>query len=214
MKREADDFFSDVRLWSEELKALRAILQTLPLTESIKWGKPCYSFGKHTIVILQPFKNYCALGFFKGAGISDKHNLLVKPGEHTQDGRQMRFENTAIIQQHAAIILQYVKEAIRLAAIPKTNTTPKNNPGIFPPELVARLQSQPSLQKAFAALSPGRQRAYQIYFDAAQQSATRERRIDKMTPLILSGKGINDCTCGLSKRMPYCDGSHKKLQKQ
>ncbi|MBU3743887.1 MAG: hypothetical protein FGM61_04970 [Sediminibacterium sp.] len=214
MNNEADNFFTNAKLWPEELKALRAILQTLPFTESIKWGNPCYSLGKQNIVMLQPFKSYCALGFFKGAGISDKHNLLVKPGEHTQEGRQMRFENTAIIQQQAAIILQYVNEAIRLAAIPKTAATPKKNPDIFPPEFVARLQSQHSLKKAFTALSPGRQRAYQIYFDAAQQSTTRERRIDKMTPLILSGKGINDCTCGLSKKMPYCDGSHKQLQKQ
>ena len=30
---------------------------------------------------------------------------------------------------------------------------------------------------------------------------------------ILNKKGINDCVCGLSKRMPGCDGSHKQLAK-
>jgi uncharacterized protein YdeI (YjbR/CyaY-like superfamily) len=75
------------------------------------------------------------------------------------------------------------------------------------------LAATPVLEQAFNQLMPGRQRAYQIYFSAPQQSITRERRIDKMAPLILSGKGINDCTCGLSNKMPYCDGSHKELQK-
>ena len=65
------------------------------------------------------------------------------------------------------------------------------------------------LKKAFNALTPGRQRAYLIYFSGAKQSETRIARIEKHTAGILAGRGINDCTCGLSKKMPYCDGSHK-----
>ena len=208
----ADLYFLERTTWKQELLALRKILLSLTLEETIKWGNPCYVAGKHNIVMLQPFKNYCALGFFKGASIADKHDLLVKPGEHTQEGRQMRFEGVEKIQQQNSIILQYVKQAIKLAGTKKIVAAPSKQKEIFPSELVARLQSEPLLAKAFMALTPGRQRAYQIYFAAPQQSATRERRIDKMTPLILSGKGINDCTCGLSNKMPYCDGSHKQLR--
>lgn len=68
-----------------------------------------------------------------------------------------------------------------------------------------------ALKAAFHALTPGRQRAYNLHFSAAKQSATRQSRIAKCTPLILCGKGLNDCTCGLSKRMPQCDGSHKSI---
>ena len=66
-------------------------------------------------------------------------------------------------------------------------------------------------KKAFEGLTPGRQRAYNLYFTAAKQSKTRVDRIEKYTERILSGKGINDCVCGKSKRMPNCDGSHKYL---
>ena len=68
-----------------------------------------------------------------------------------------------------------------------------------------------TLKKAFEALTPGRQRAYNLFFNAAKQSATRYSRIDSYTERILNKKGINDCVCGLSKRMPGCDGSHKQL---
>ncbi len=76
-------------------------------------------------------------------------------------------------------------------------------------ELEAIFKKNKALQKAFLALTPGRQRAYLIHFAGAKQSATRISRIEKYTDTILAGRGINDCTCGLSKKMPYCDGSHK-----
>ena len=48
------------------------------------------------------------------------------------------------------------------------------------------------LKKAFEALTPGRQRAYLLYFSAAKQSATREARIEKCLEPIFNGKGLND----------------------
>jgi uncharacterized protein YdeI (YjbR/CyaY-like superfamily) len=118
------------------------------------------------------------------------------------------------IQQKETLIRQYIQQAIQIEqrGIPLQPTV--SHAGIFPEEWASRLAATPTLAKAFNQLTLGRQRAYQIYFSAPQQVATRERRIDKMLPLILSGKGINDCTCGLSKKMPYCDGSHKQLRKQ
>jgi hypothetical protein len=68
------------------------------------------------------------------------------------------------------------------------------------------------LRQAFETLTPGRQRAYLLYFSGAKQSKSRAARVEKYIPRILSGKGIRDCTCGLSKKLPYCDGSHKQLK--
>jgi uncharacterized protein YdeI (YjbR/CyaY-like superfamily) len=79
-------------------------------------------------------------------------------------------------------------------------------------ELDTILAKKLTLKKAFEALTPGRQRAYLLFFAAAKQSATRISRIESYSAKIMSGKGINDCTCGLSKRMPNCDGSHKYLK--
>jgi uncharacterized protein YdeI (YjbR/CyaY-like superfamily) len=209
-----DAFFQKPQRWQPELLALRTILISEPLQESIKWGKPCYSWEDKNIVILGPFKNFVTLGFFKGALLSDTLELLVKPGEHTQAGRQLRFESVEDIKQKEVTIRQYLQQAIQIEQKGIEFVPTELNSGIFPEEWASRLAATPALAKAFSQLTPGRQRAYQIYFSAPQQAATRERRIDKMVPLILSGKGINDCTCGLSKKMPYCDGSHKQLRNQ
>ena len=209
-----DAFFQKPQPWQQELLVLRNILQTEPLQESIKWGKPCYSWEDKNLVILQPFKNYLALVFFKGSLLTDTHHILVKPGEHTQAGRQLRVESLADIQQKESAIRQYVQQAILIEQKGIVLPSTESPTGIIPEEWTSRLAAKPALAKAFNQLTPGRQRAYHIYFSAPQQTATRERRIDKMVPLILSGKGINDCTCGLSKKMPYCDGSHKQLRGQ
>ncbi len=89
---------------------------------------------------------------------------------------------------------------------------PSNVELVLPEELLAQFKKSASFKKAFNALTPGRQRAYNMFFTAAKQAATREKRIEKYKVQIISGKGINDCTCGLSKKMPYCDGSHKQLK--
>jgi len=81
-----------------------------------------------------------------------------------------------------------------------------------PEEFQSKMDAMPALKKAFKALTPGRQRAYLMHFGAAKQSKTREARIETYLQRILNGKGITDCVCGLSKRMPNCDGSHKYLK--
>ncbi|WP_308005698.1 YdeI/OmpD-associated family protein, partial [uncultured Chryseobacterium sp.] len=62
----------------------------------------------------------------------------------------------------------------------------------IPEEFAQKLNENPELQKAFEALTPGRQRAYLLYFSSAKQSKTRISRIEKYIPEILNGKGLND----------------------
>ncbi|RYY57702.1 MAG: hypothetical protein EOO05_17780, partial [Chitinophagaceae bacterium] len=62
----------------------------------------------------------------------------------------------------------------------------------MPDELKKVLEKKPELKSAFEKLTPGRQRAYLLYFSAAKQSVTREARIQKATPQIMAGKGLND----------------------
>ena len=81
----------------------------------------------------------------------------------------------------------------------------------FPEELLQILDKDVAFKAAFTSLTPGRQRGYNLFFTAAKQPSTRITRIEKYRHQILGGKGINDCTCGLSKKMPSCDGSHKAL---
>jgi uncharacterized protein YdeI (YjbR/CyaY-like superfamily) len=54
------------------------------------------------------------------------------------------------------------------------------------------LENMPELKTAFKSLTPGRQRAYLLYFSSAKQPQTRAARIEKYTQQILNGKGLDD----------------------
>jgi uncharacterized protein YdeI (YjbR/CyaY-like superfamily) len=213
MNQSVDEFLEKTDKWKVELTSLRNILLDCQLIETLKWGQPCYMFNKTNVVILANFKEGCVLSFLKGALLSDTENLLVKPGENSQSSRFMRFKSVEEIIVAEPIIKAYIFEAIEVekAGLKIAPRDPEAEPLI--PELIQRFEENPTLKKSFEALTPGRQRAYNLYFTAAKQAATRLNRIDSYTDRILNKKGINDCVCGLSKRMPGCDGSHKQLAK-
>ena len=211
MNLDIENYFNKNQVWQQEQILLRNILNDCSLQENWKWGQPCYTFKQHNIIILHAFKNYCALGFFKGALLKDMYNLLVKPGENTQSGRQMRFTNTNEITNTKPIIKAYIYEAIEIEKNEVQLPLPKNTSNDIPIELINKFKENIKLEKAFKSLTPGRQRAYLMHFSAAKQIKTKIQRIENYIPKILSGKGMNDCTCGLSKKLPNCDGSHKLL---
>jgi uncharacterized protein YdeI (YjbR/CyaY-like superfamily) len=209
MEKSVDDYLQKAKQWKEEMTQLRTILLSCNLDESIKWGQPCYSVNNKNLVIIAPFKAHCDLGFFNGATLKDEKGILVKAGVNTQSSRQMRFVNVQEITKLKSVIKSYVKEAIENEKQGIKYTSTENIEPIIVEELEAIFKKNAPLKKAFAALTPGRQRAYLIHFSGAKQAATRVTRIEKNIDAILAGRGINDCTCGLSKKMPYCDGSHK-----
>lgn len=212
MKSAAEQYIEKAKKWQEEMSLLRGILLECALVEVIKWGKPCYTINDKNIVIIQDFKQHCDLGFFNGASLTDLKQLLVKAGENTQSSRQLRFENIDDIKKKRALIKAYVKEAIENEK-KGIKILEEHIPTIEPVvELENLFKKNKAFEKAFKKLTPGRQRAYLMFFSAAKQADTRINRIEKFIPRILDGKGMNDCTCGLSKRMPNCDGSHKLLK--
>jgi uncharacterized protein YdeI (YjbR/CyaY-like superfamily) len=208
MNPKVDAFISNSKNWKPELEMLRKIILDYNLFEDVKWGVPCYTYQNSNIVIIQGFKSYCGLSFFKGALLNDANQLLVKPRENTQSGRLIRFTNTKDIIALEPVLKAYIFEAIELEKKGLKVDFVKENTHIITSEFQNKLNNNPELKTAFESLTPGRQRAYNLFFSAAKQSKTREVRIEKYTQQILNGKGINDCTCGLSKKMPYCDGSH------
>lgn len=187
-----DGIIKKAKQWREATETARSIILELPLIEELKWGKPCYSHDGNNIVLIQGFKAYFALLFFNGALLKDPKGLLVKTGENTQVGRQMRFTSAAEITKSAPALRSYLKEAIENAKAGLKVTTKATSEFEFPDELQKKLKENAALKKAFTALTPGRQRGYLIHFAGAKQSKTREARIDKCTPMILKGKGLND----------------------
>lgn len=178
-------------MWEKETEKLRQIVLDCGLNEETKWGKPCFDYEGKNIVIIQGFKDYCALLFFKGALLTDPDAILVKTGEHTQVGRQARFNTVKEISQAAASLKACIFEAIAVEKAGLKVET-KKIPVNIPEELAAYFKKQPKLKKAFEALTPGRQKAYVFFFSGAKQAKTRAARIEKYIPQILSGKGMND----------------------
>ncbi|AHM67165.1 protein of hypothetical function duf1801 [Paenibacillus polymyxa SQR-21] len=192
MNPKVDVYLGKVNKWKAEMEKLRAIMLDCQLTEELKWGKPCYMFQNSNIAIIQGFKEHCALMFFKGALLKDPNGILIKPGEDTQAGRQIRFTNVEEIVEMETILKAYIIEAIEVEKAGLKVDFKKNTEPIFPEEFQAKLDENPALKTAFAALTPGRQRAYIMHFSAPKQSKTRESRVEKCMQDILNGKGLND----------------------
>lgn len=185
-----DAFLGRAKAWQGEMKKLRSTLLECGLEEDIKWGKPCFSFEGSNVAIIQPFKAHCSLMFFKGALFENKLGLLRSQGENTQSA--LRLEFTSEAQVTKAVLKTYVKEAIAVEKAGLKVDFKAKRELELPAELTAMLKKDRKLAKAFAALTPGRQRAYAMHFAGAKQSSTRTARIEKCVPDILAGKGLND----------------------
>ncbi len=187
-----DFYFIKNKQWQNELEHLRMIILESGLDEELKWGVPCYTLEKSNVVLIHGFKKYCAILFVKGALLKDSKGVLIQQTEHVQAARQIRFTNIKEVIQNASIIKAYIKEAIQIEKAGLKVELKKSTELLFPEEFQKKLEKTPALKKAFFALTPGRQRAYNLFFTAAKQSQTREARIEKCIKQILAGKGLND----------------------
>jgi uncharacterized protein YdeI (YjbR/CyaY-like superfamily) len=143
-------------------------------------------------VLIHGFKGYCALLFFKGAIMKDPEGILVQQTENVQAARQIRFTNLAQVVEMKATLKAYIEQAIAIEKSGLTVEIKKQAELQLPDEFVAKLDELPKLKAAFQALTPGRQKGYQLFFSSAKQSKTRESRIAKAIPNILQGKGLDD----------------------
>jgi uncharacterized protein YdeI (YjbR/CyaY-like superfamily) len=187
-----DFFFRKAKKWQEEFVKLRMIILGCGLTEELKWGVPTYTFQKSNIALIHGFKEYCAILFIKGALLHDVHGLLIQQTENVQAARQIRFTNVREIVEMEPILKAYIHEAIEVEKAGLKVNYKKATEFIIPEEFINKLEEVPGLQDAFEALTPGRQRAYILYFSAPKQSKTRESRVEKCLQQILDGKGLND----------------------
>jgi len=187
-----DFFFNKAEKWQEEFEKLRAIILGCGLTEELRWGKPCYASGQSNIVLIHGFKEYSAILFFKGSLLKDPKGILVQQTENVQVARQIRFTSVQEIVKLAPVLKAYIQEAIEVEKSGVKAVLKKTSEFKMPDEFKDKLAAMPSLKKAFEALTPGRQRGYLLYFSSAKQSKTREARIEKFTPQILKGKGLDD----------------------
>lgn len=191
MNPKVDAFLDKQQSWQAEFRKLRAIALDCDLTEDLKWYKPCYSWEGHNIVLIGGFKEYCVLLFFKGALLKDADRLLSTPGQ-TQAGRQIRFTDIHDIISLEPVLKAYIREAVDIENAGLTVKKKTTADYAVPDEFQRKLDEAPALKEAFAALTPGRQRAYLLYFSGAKQAKTREARVEKNIDRIIGGKGLDD----------------------
>ena len=192
MNPKVDFFFDKAGQWQKEYEQLRTIILDCGLTEELKWGVPCYTYGGKNIVLIHGFKEYCAILFMKGALLNDAKGILIQQTENVQSARQVRFTSVKEITKLKAMIKAYVHEAIEVEKAGLKVTLKKTAEYTIPEEFQSKLDKSAALKKAFKALTPGRQRAYIFYFSAAKQPKTREARVEKYVQQILDGKGLDD----------------------
>lgn len=193
MNPRVDEHLDKAQKWQDELERLRMIvLDCQLLAEELKWGVPCYTFQNSNVVLIHSFKEYCALLFFKGTLINDPHRILIRQSENVQASRQIRFTSLREIVELEPILKAYILDAIEVEKAGLKVVFKKQTELVFPEEFQNKLDEIPDLKTAFEAFTPGRQRAYNLYFSDPKQSKTREARVEKCIPEILRGKGLND----------------------
>ena len=186
-----DFFFNKPKKWQVEVRKLRTIALDTELVEELKWGCPCYTLNGTNVVLIHAFNDYCAFLFLKGALLKDPKKILIQQTENVQSARQIRFTSVKEIAGLKSVLKTYIKQAIEVEKA-GLKVEFKKTPGPIPEEFQKQLDGSAALKKAFEALTPGRQRAYILFFSSAKQSATREARVAKCKPQILKGKGLDD----------------------
>ncbi len=192
MNPKVDFYFNKSKNWRIEQEKLREIVLDCQLTEELKWGVPCYTFQNSNVVLIHEFKEYCAYLFVKGVLLKDPHHILIQQTENVQSARQVRFTNIKEINEMERILKAYILEAIEVETAGLKVAFKKATEFAIADEFLTKLEENAELNTAFYTLTPGRQRAYLLYFAAPKQSKTRAERVEKYTLQILNGKGLND----------------------
>jgi uncharacterized protein YdeI (YjbR/CyaY-like superfamily) len=187
-----DFYFNKSKKWRVEQEKLRRIVLDCQLTEELKWGVPCYTFQNSNVVLIHEFKEYCAYLFVKGVLLKDPHHILIQQTENVQSARQARFTNVQEINEMEPVLKAYILEAIEVEKSGMKVPYKKATEFAIADEFLTKLEENGELNSAFYALTPGRQRAYLLYFAAPKQSKTRAERVERFTQQILNGKGLND----------------------
>lgn len=192
MNPKVDFYFNKAKNWQAEIEKLRVIALDCGLDEVLKWGCPCYAYNGRNVVLIHTFRDYCAFLFFKGALLKDPRGILIQQTENVQAARQVRFTSLKEIDKLEKTLKAYIDEAVEVEKSGVKVQFKKTKEFGMPEEFQVRLNKNKAVNKAFYALTPGRQRAYLLYFSSAKQAKTREARVEKWVPQILKGKGLDD----------------------
>lgn len=191
--KSVEEYIEGNEQWTAALKLLREIILTSSLTETLKWSAPAYLLGTKNLIGMAAFKSYVGIWFHQGALLIDPEKKLYNAQEGvTKAMRQWRFSSIEEIQENRAIIMSYIQEAIMNQEAGREIKATKNKPLIIPIELQERLDADDLLKKSFENFNLTNKRAFVDHVASAKRSETRLRRVEKIIPYILEGKGLHD----------------------
>ena len=187
----AEAYFSHHSAWSQLLTPIRNIALSLGMTETIKWGSPVYTVDGKNVAGIMAFKSHAGIWFFQGALLEDKRKLLI----NAQDGktkamRHLRFHSLDELDEK--IVIQYLEEAIQNQKEGKTIKPTKKGPVQLHPEMKKFLVERPEIERCYQELTEFKQREYAEFIAEAKKITTIKNRLEKIGPMILDKKGLND----------------------
>lgn len=185
-------YFAKEHPFKEGIATLRGIALKTNMGETLKWGSPVYTVDGKNVLGILAFKNHFGIWFFNGVFLSDPKNVLENAQEgKTKAMRHWKFTVNDAIDQ--AVVLAYINEAIENQKKGLVVKAEKNTKKIIVPALLkGAFAKNQSMQSKFESLSPGKQRDYCEYISTAKQEKTKLTRLEKITPMILDGVGLND----------------------
>lgn len=190
MAETPEEYFSTISEYLDILKKLRSILISTELEEKMKWGIPTYCLQNKNIAGIGAFKSYAGLWFFNGSFLKDPNGVLINAQEGKTKGmRQWRFESADDIDEK--MVKAYIEEAIQNQRDGK-EVKPEKKPLIIPDELKEALASDSQLSETFESLSLSCKREYAEYISEAKRAETKQKRLEKIIPMIMEKVGLND----------------------
>ena len=186
-----DEYIENAAYWQDELTRLRKILNSTDLQETVKWGGPCYRVHGKNVVGMLAFKSYFGLWFFQGALLTDKRKVLINAqAGKTKALRQWRFKTKEEID--VRLVKAYVNEAIDLQKRGLEIKADRSKKVEIPRQLKQVLKQNKEANTSFHQLTKGKQREYVDYIADAKREETKIKRLGKIIPMIIAGKGLND----------------------
>ncbi|MDR3010538.1 MAG: DUF1801 domain-containing protein [Sphingobacterium sp.] len=177
--------------WQEAEELMQQIIQQTSLKKEFKWGSYIYTHKGKNVIGWGGFKNFFSLWFYNGVFLTDRDKHLISASEgKTKALRQWRFEDVKDMDTEK--IAKYIQESIQTIDAGK-ELKPTKSPTKAPTGLLLEaLQTDPTFAESFQALTPGKQKEYIEYIDEAKQEKTKQSRIEKIKPLVLAKRGLND----------------------
>ena len=190
MEEQKKNPWNKTNQWNEELDLLHSIIRKTNLIETTKWGGPVYTYNGKNVLGIGGFKSYFGIWFFNGVFLKDEKKLLINAQKGTTKAlRQMRFQSKDEIDEKT--ILSYIKEAIQIEE-KGLAIKPQKKEAIQSELFEKFLKENPELKVQFEALTPYKQREYLEHIKSAKQEKTKLSRLEKIKPLLVEGKGLND----------------------